>query len=245
MKVKEVTSAKTKPALITASEVARHIFCARALAYDRQHPQLREQSLSHDLIQIITTPWKLGIIGLALLALALIYEPLVAVAAFFATTLMFLLARWLWGRLRRASSVIIYQETRAQRNRRSMVAQEFGLSGRPDYLLQVDAQTIIPVLTKQNPAPESPHDAHIMQIVAHCLLVAETTRHYPPYGVIRYGDGRTFEIDFDEDAVEILSQLMDEIEADRRRKDVSRNHEERARCYACSHRARCDQNLFT
>jgi CRISPR-associated exonuclease Cas4 len=117
------------------------------------------------------------------------------------------------------------------------------LAGQPQYLLDYDGGHI-PVLARSKPAPQEPHEAHVMQVIAYCLLVAESTGVRPPYGVIRYGDGRTFEVDFDEDSVEALSQTMDEIEASRRQPDVPISHSDRGRCFACSHRKRCNQSLF-
>lgn len=237
---------KTKPRqqqLITASEIGRHLFCARALYYDRLYPAERDQSLWAQVRRVVVSPVRAGslLIGFIVLSFAGGLRLSLLALAF---ALLFLLALALWKRLRQTNSIIIYHGTRAIRNHKMLVASEFGLAGKPDYLLAIDT-TYIPVITKKNPAPEEGlHDAYIMQLVAYCLLVAEEKDCHPPYGVLRYGDGRTFEVDFDEDAVEVLSHVMDEIEANRRQQDVPPNHHDRRRCYACSQRRRCDQSLF-
>src|SRR5574341_1024914 len=152
--------------------------------------------------------------------------------------------QWLWRRVMFPSSVVIYHGTKARCNQKMLAAPNLGLSGKLDCLLEHEGYAI-PILRKTSPAPQTPHHAHIMQLIAHCLLVAQTRDNYPPYGVIQYGDGRTFEVDFDEDSVEALSKIMDEIEANHQREEVPISHQDRGRCYACSHRKRCNQSLFT
>lgn len=231
--------------LITASEVARHLFCARALGYDWRYPQERDLSLTGHLKRWAVKPAVMAVVGLMVLFLSLligIEETLVAVII----TILLLGGLYLvWQRARRSPNEVIFHNVKAKAVRKPLVAYEFGLVGKPDCLLDIEGYEI-PVLMKHTPAPETPHDAHVTQIVAYCLLVAENRQKFPPYGIIRYQDGRTFEVEFDEDSVEVLSRIMDEIEINRRKDDQipNRSHEDRRRCYACRHRPRCDQNLF-
>jgi CRISPR-associated exonuclease Cas4 len=221
-----------------ASEIARHIFCARALFLDHTLAGARQKSLAGRLLN----PLRLGLVAL-FAAVYLATDLRVAAATVVLALFLLLLARALWDRMHTAPSIIIYHGTRAQRNKNVLVANEFGLAGQPQYLLNYEGGQI-PILARSKSAPDQPHQAHIMQVIAYCLLVAESTGSRPPYGVIRYGDGRTFEIDFDEDSIEILSQIMDEIESNRRQPDVRISHNDRGRCFACSHRKRCAQSLF-
>lgn len=227
---------------VMASEIARHIFCARALFLDHTLAGGRQKSFAARFLWFLLNPLRLGLVVL-FVGLAVLTDPLVAGATVVLAAILLLMARTLWQRMRTAPSIIIYHGTRAQRKKKVLVANEFGLAGQPQYLLAYEGG-YIPVLARTNSAPEQPHEAHIMQVIAYCLLVAESTGSRPPYGVIRYGNGRTFEIDFDEDSVEILSQVMDEIEANRRQPDVPISHNERGRCFACSHRNRCGLSLF-
>jgi hypothetical protein len=232
------------PEPVTASEIARHIFCARALAYDYAHPEERSQSLWLRLRTLIFSPLRLILIGIVLVVVAYFTDIRIALLSVIFSITLFIVGRFLWMRSRQSSTLIVYHGTRAVRNHRTLVARSFGLAGKPDYLLQYGGSNFIPVLTKQTPAEETPLNAHVVQVIAHCVVVAENLNCHPPYGVIRYSDGRTFEIDFDEDSVEVLSGYMDEIEANRDREDVSISHRRRRRCYACSHRHRCNQSLF-
>ena len=227
---------------VMASEIARHIFCARALFLDHTFAGGRPRSFVVRALWFLLNPLRLGLV-VVFGVLFLLTDPLVAGATVVLAAILLLLARALWERMHTAPSIIIYHGTRAHRHKKILVANEFGLAGQPQYLLAYE-DGYIPVLARNTSAPEQPHEAHIMQVIAYCLLVAEDTGARPPYGVIRYGDGRTFEVDFDEDSVEALSQMMDEIEANRRQADVPLSHNVRGRCFACSHRKRCGQSLF-
>lgn len=220
---------------ISASEVARFAFCGRALAYDYLAKPTRWQ---------FALPMLVSAVLAFFLYLWIISDAILILASWLGGVFLFTVMRSLWGRLSQPTNLMVYHHKRAWRNRKTMVAKQFGLSGKPDYLLPVE-DGFIPVLTKNNPAPEHPYQAHILQIIAYCLLVAENTPRHPTFGIIRYGDGRTFEVDFDEDAVEVLSQIMDQIEKVRRSSTpIPITHADRARCYACKHRKNCPESLF-
>lgn len=229
--------------LIAASEIGRFLYCARALTYDWSYTHLRSQSLWSRFRRMYLHPWKIALFIGVFVGLALIYDPAPAFLATLVGLILFPIIFSVWQWSRGSSNAIVFRGVRGRRLRKPLVASAFGLVGMPDYILQIEDYNI-PVLCRDNPAPEQPHDAHTTQVVAYCLLVAENSETRPPYGVVRYGDGRTFEVDFDEDAVEVLSQVMDEVESVRRLREAPRSHEDRRRCYACSHRQRCDQSLF-
>jgi CRISPR-associated exonuclease Cas4 len=227
---------------VMASEIGRHIFCARALFLDHTFGGGRNKPLSIRVLWFLLNPLRMGLVVL-FAGLYVITEPLVAAATVVLAGMLLLMARALWERLHTPPSIIVYHGTKAQRHKTVLVAKDFGLSGQPHYLLTYEGGSI-PILARSAAAPEEPHAAHVMQVIAYCLLVAESTGSRPPYGVIRYGDGRTFEVDFDEDSVEHLSGVVEEIEANRRHLDVPISHNDRGRCFACSHRKRCVQSLF-
>lgn len=237
-------SKKSPPPLITASEIARHIYCARALFYDRRNPDIHNPNLVGQLWRWLIQPWRTGILVLSLVVMFAVTQRIgITLIAGLVSIFLSVLLRYIYHRMRQPDKDISFQGIKAHRNHKTLVAKEFGLVGRPDYLLEVEGYKI-PVLAKDMPGPETPYEAHIMELVAFGMIVAENEPRHPLYGVIRYADGRTFEVDFDEDAVEVLSGIMDEIEANRQRDDVPRSHDERRRCYACRYRKKCDQSLF-
>lgn len=230
--------------LLTASEIARHSFCARALWYDHQHLHELSPSWPHRLSRWLGLPILLGLMIAIALHFLLLEDWALTFSSWVSGVLLFVIVRLAWSRVGgQPPNLMIYHGTKAQHNRRKMQAREFGLVGTPDYLLEINGVTI-PILTKNNPAPIQPHEAHVLQVLAYCLLVSENTSHHPPYGIIRYGDGRTFEVDFDEDSVEYLSRTMDQIELNKAASQVKISHNDRGRCFACRYCHQCEQSLF-
>ena len=116
-----------------------------------------------------------------------------------------------------------------------------GLTGKPDYLVKQGHQ-IIPVEVKSSRAPQAPHDSHIFQLAAYCLLVERTYKKRPPYGILHYSD-RTFAIDYTQGLESALLDLLAEIRIQERSGDCPRSHEIPARCAHCGYRSTCDQRL--
>ncbi len=137
----------------------------------------------------------------------------------------------------------LYQGEHARRLQQQLVSRDYNLTGKPDYIVDHDGLPI-PVLVKSGQAPgKDPHDSHVAQVLVYCLLIHETIKTPPPYGIIRYAD-RTFEIDYNESTVHALLDLIDEINAIRQSEDLpARSHQSPRRCYACRHQRICDQSL--
>lgn len=153
----------------------------------------------------------------------------------------------LWSRrLRRKAGLpagrVVYSDTGAwQRCERPLFSQRYRLSGRPDYLVEVKGATI-PVEVKSTRRPPTPYRSHLMQLAAYCLLVEDTHGQSPPYGLLHYSDG-TVRVDYTSQLRSELLATLDEMRRSRSRRDVSRSHDEPARCRRCSYRSSCDQRL--
>jgi CRISPR-associated exonuclease Cas4 len=166
-------------------------------------------------------------------------------------SLLFLLVAlglfWMSARQRRAAGLpagrVIYVDTRAWGPvEQPLYDAVLGLTGKPDYLVEQNGQ-VIPVEVKSSRAGGSPHDSHIYQLAAYCLLVERQLGKRPPYGILHYPN-RTFAIDFTPQLEANLLALLDEIHAMQRRKEVNRSHESPARCSRCGYRHVCDQRLL-
>lgn len=164
--------------------------------------------------------------------------------------LIFILALVLfWQASRRQRAIglpagrVIYSDTRAWGPvEQPLYDAELGLVGKPDYLVETGGQ-IIPVEVKSSPVTTAPYDAHIFQLAAYCLLVQ---RHYskrPAYGILHYPN-RTFAIDFTISLEKQLLELLEEMHAQERRKELPRTHDSAARCSRCGFRAICNQRLL-
>jgi CRISPR-associated exonuclease Cas4 len=137
---------------------------------------------------------------------------------------------------------VIYSDTGSWgKVEKPLVAEDIGLVGKPDYLVQ-SGGVIIPVEVKSGRAPAAPYDSHIFQLAAYCLLVHRHFGKRPPYGILHYS-GRDFAVDYTAALEAALLDRLAEIRRDEGRRDVPRSHEEARRCQKCGFRDVCDQRL--
>lgn len=119
----------------------------------------------------------------------------------------------------------------------SLVSHRYRLVGRPDSLRRTRDGRIVPIEIKSRTSPSNgPPLSHVVQVWAYCLLVEETGRASPPYGVLRYSDGGEFRIDWGEESRRRLLVL---------RRELARPYDGRARpspmrCARCRYRYGCD-----
>lgn len=136
---------------------------------------------------------------------------------------------------------VTYQDTGGRTPEKPLVAQRYGLSGRPDYLISSRGRTI-PVEVKPGRRAAAPYDSDLMQLAAYCLLVEETTGEAPPYGLLRYAE-RTFRLDYTprvrDDLLVTLDTMREALDAP----DCPRSHDQPQRCRACGFYQQCDEAL--
>ncbi len=151
------------------------------------------------------------------------------------------------GRLQAASGLprgrVVYSDTGAWgRPEKPLFSRRLGLTGKPDYLVRTDS-ALVPVEVKSARAPAGgPYEAHLFQLAAYCVLVAETYGRRPPYGLIQYAD-RLVSVDFtptlEAELLDLLTAMRAAADAD----DVARSHTAAARCAACGLAAVCEERL--
>lgn len=166
-----------------------------------------------------------------------------------ALALLFLagLLLWLALRLRRATGlpwarVVASDTSTAQRLQRPLFARRYGLTGKPDYLLQHD-RTFIPVEVKPSRRAAQPYYSDLMQLAAYCLLIEETTGRPPAYGLLRYRDAG-FRLDYTPAVRAELLATLAEMRAALAEADCARSHDDPRRCYGCGFVDMCDEALF-
>jgi CRISPR-associated exonuclease Cas4 len=120
-------------------------------------------------------------------------------------------------------------------------SERYGLSGRPDFVLEIDGQ-LIPGDLKTGRTPKGPLFSHILQVAAYCLLIAESSGKRPPYGLLRYGS-EEHEIEFDPEMERILLEKLEEMRGLMRSGEVHRNHMRPGKCARCSRRDSCPERL--
>ena len=124
-----------------------------------------------------------------------------------------------------------------------LFSRRYGLSGKPDYLLE-DEEGLIPVEVKSGNAPrnQQPHRSHLMQLAVYFVLVEDALRSPAPYGLIRYND-RTLRIENTDELREDLFSVITEMTVTLARNSARRNHDQARRCAGCSLAEACDERL--
>jgi CRISPR-associated exonuclease Cas4 len=115
------------------------------------------------------------------------------------------------------------------------------LTGKPDYLVK-QGQQVIPVEVKSRHAPQAPHDSHIYQLGAYCLLVEHEYKQRPSHGILHYSD-KSFSIDFTREFEKTLKATIREIQGCVSKEPLERSHQDGRRCVHCGYRSTCDQSL--
>ncbi|HMO56311.1 MAG TPA: Dna2/Cas4 domain-containing protein [Roseiflexaceae bacterium] len=156
-----------------------------------------------------------------------------------------LLAGWAL-RLRRGTGLpwvpVISQDVLGRELERPLIARRIGLSGKPDYLLDIRGG-VVPVEVKPGRVASRPYESDLMQLAAYCLLVEETHDEAPPYGLLRYAE-RTFRLDYTEAVRAEVLALIDEMRATLEEdQEGERTHADAARCAGCGFFEQCDQAI--
>ena len=127
----------------------------------------------------------------------------------------------------------MYADNRLWRSgERSIFSSKHHLIGKPDYLVRSGDGTL-PVEVKSSQAPGSgPHDSHVLQLAAYCLLVEENSGLRPSHGLIKYNDD-LYEVDYTPCLERELLELMNTMRDDAISVEVDRSHQEAARCLKC------------
>jgi CRISPR-associated exonuclease Cas4 len=124
---------------------------------------------------------------------------------------------------------------------RLLRSEKYGLSGRPDYIIEVDGEPI-PVDLKSGRMPKGPLFSHIMQVAAYCLLLSEERGKRVSRGILKYGDVE-HEIEFTPELEQLLLEQLAEMRRLAKSGDVHRNHMRPGKCRSCSRRELCPEKL--
>ena len=152
-------------------------------------------------------------------------------------------ARALQNRTGLPDGDVIYDDTGAwYPNAETLVARDFLLVGKPDYLVEQPDGGIIPVELKSGRAPDKPWEGHVLQLAAYCLLVDECYGIRPDFGILQYPE-RAFAVDYTEELEEDLLDLLADIRDDTFEAELDRDHNDWHRCHQCSVRHRCVQRI--
>ncbi len=137
---------------------------------------------------------------------------------------------------------IVYADTGTWKKvERPLVARRYGLTGKPDYIVE-ERGAVIPVEVKPGREARVPYEADTLQLAAYALLVEEEFGTTVPYGLLKYREV-IFRVPITNELrarlLDVLAAMRDDLDA----RDVARSHHAPWRCRACGYRATCGQAL--
>jgi CRISPR-associated exonuclease Cas4 len=171
-------------------------------------------------------------------------------SAILVPSIVFLVALLVWARARRRilqSGVpdgrVVYQDTDRRRAlERPLVSRRYGLTGKPDYLVEARDDLIPVELKSRGSTRYGPNASEVAQLTAYCVLVEDSLGATPPHGIIQYAD-RSWPIRYTRKGRERILQILDEMRRARQAQTVHRDHENVGHCRACGYRTVCDEAL--
>jgi CRISPR-associated exonuclease Cas4 len=125
---------------------------------------------------------------------------------------------------------------------RPLVSLRYGLTGKPDYLVET-TEGLVPVeLKSRDSLRADPYASEIAQLTAYCVLVEDATGVTPPYGIIQYAN-RSLRMQYTWQAREEILQVIDEMRNVREEQSIQRNHTHPGRCRACGFWSVCQERI--
>lgn len=116
-------------------------------------------------------------------------------------------------------------------------SERYRIVGRPDLVRRRSDGRPIPIEIKSRESfSDGPPRSHILQLWAYCLLLEENQGRIPPYGILRYADGREYRVPWGATERTILLDLR----AEMARRYDGRARPAPARCARCRWWAICD-----
>lgn len=125
-----------------------------------------------------------------------------------------------------------------------LVSERYGLSGKPDYLLEGKENDLVPVEVKSGNAPRDgqPYRSHLMQLAVYFVLVEDVLDRTVRYGLIRYRD-RTLRVENTDELLDDLFTVVENMDSAAGRKVIRREHNQPNRCAGCSMAHVCNEKL--
>lgn len=130
------------------------------------------------------------------------------------------------------SGRVVASDVGLARPARVLRSAHYGLSGKPDYLIEEQGR-IAPVEVKPTRRASRPWLRDVVQLAAYCMLLEEIEPRFAGYGYLRYA-GRTFRIDFTASLRDELLRTLAALRADLTASDVDPGHDDPRRCARCS-----------
>ena len=138
---------------------------------------------------------------------------------------------------------LLFQDADRRQLYRPLVSLRYGLTGKPDYLVET-AEGLVPVEIKSRDSVRArPYASEIAQLTAYCVLVEDATGGAPPYAIIQYAN-RSCRIPYTRQAREGVLQVIEEMHSAQQSQSVHRSHAQPGRCRACGFREDCEERIW-
>jgi CRISPR-associated exonuclease Cas4 len=134
-----------------------------------------------------------------------------------------------------SDSVIVGADS-SRRSMPTLRSRRYGLSGRPDHLVR-DGSMLIPV--EHKPSATRLRESHVLQVAAECLLVQETYKRRPAYGVVVLAGGVSHRVPFTDELEQRLLRNMAEMREYVRTGKAPGPRWVLAKCRACGFQETC------
>jgi len=150
-------------------------------------------------------------------------------------------ARLLWRSVGLPKGEIVSMDTMDWQRSDPLYAPRLRLAGKPDYVVRV-GPSLVPVEVKPGRRASQPYESDVLQLMAYCLLVEETSGRRPDYGLLCYKT-HTFRLAYDGRLRGLVLDTVDQMRRDLLRHDVHPNHADPSRCRFCGYAQDCGQRL--
>jgi CRISPR/Cas system-associated exonuclease Cas4 (RecB family) len=122
----------------------------------------------------------------------------------------------------------------------------YGMHGKPDCLIR-NADGIIPVELKKSakrPAQGGVYPNHLIQVIAHIVLVRENYREPVRYGLVIYSGETVRKVVPTDENLAWFASVLQEVRKSRFNNRADRSHNQKNHCRGCGVNGSCDQSLW-
>ncbi len=144
----------------------------------------------------------------------------------------------------RRHGTVLYADTDARQPGETLVSHQYGLVGRPDYIVRTP-DGLVPVEVKsRSSGVRGPYPGEKAQLFAYCLLIEEVTDERIRSGVIEFAD-RKWSVAFGRRERREILGILEDMRDLQGRAEVGRSHAQAGKCRECGFRAAdvCGQAL--
>jgi CRISPR-associated exonuclease Cas4 len=120
-----------------------------------------------------------------------------------------------------------------------LFSDQYPLVGKPDYVVKLDDQRLIPVELKLSTHnTTTPYSNHILQLAAYCLILEDYAERPPTHGILRYAD-REFTIDYTPALRKKVIRLLEEMARCNEQQAPPLQKQRPAKCHSCTFQSIC------